>query len=196
MSTARKIQPISVADYLAGELTAKVKHEYLAGAVYAMSGGTNAHNLIASNCLGALFSRLRGKPCRAYNSDTKIRIRLQSHDRFYYPDVSVICRPNAPSDSFQDDPAVIVEVLSRKTRRIDEGEKKDAYLSISRLSAYVLLEQDTAAAVVYRRSTEGFTREIYTGLAATIQLEAVGVELPFAEVYDAVEFIAEPETDD
>jgi Uma2 family endonuclease len=110
--------------------------------------------------------------------------------------VSVICRPNAPSDSFQDDPAVIVEVLSRKTRRIDEGEKKDAYLSISSLSAYVLLEQDAAAAVVYRRSTEGFSREIYTGLEATIQLDAVGVELPFTEVYDSVEFIAEPETDD
>src|SRR6266567_2592347 len=121
MSAAKKLNLISVEDYLAGELQSPIKHEYLGGVVYAMAGARNAHNLIASNTLGALFGRLRGRPCRLYNSDTKIRIRLPTHTRFYYPDVSVICRPNPPTDTFQDDPAVLVEVLSRSTRRIDEG---------------------------------------------------------------------------
>jgi Uma2 family endonuclease len=195
MSAVPKLQLISVDDYLAGELQSTVKHEYLGGVVYAMSGARNVHNLIASNTLGALHGRLRGNRCRPYNSDTKIRIRLPFQVRFYYPDVSVICRPNPQSDSFQDDPAVVVEVISDRTRRIDEGEKKDAYLTIASLSAYIVVEQESAAVVVYRRTEQGFVREVYTGLDAVIPLPEIETELPLAEVYEGVEFSSEP-TDD
>jgi hypothetical protein len=82
MSAFKKLSPISVEDYLAGELVSPVKHEYLGGVVYAMAGARNAHNLIAGNVLIALGGRLRGRPCRPYNSDTKIRIRLPHHVRF------------------------------------------------------------------------------------------------------------------
>lgn len=102
-----------------------MKHEFLGGLTYAMAGASNVHNLIATNTSTALGYRLRGGRCRAYNSDTKVRIRLPQQIRFYYPDVSV-CRSNPPSDSFQDEPVVLVEVLSSQTRRLDEGEKKDA----------------------------------------------------------------------
>ena len=125
MTAAEKLNLISVEDYLAGELISPVKHEYLDGVVYAPAGARNAHNLIASNTLVALGSLLRGLRCRPFNSDTKIRIRLPAQVRFYYPDASVICRPNPQTDSFQDEPAALFEVLSRRTRRIDEGEKKD-----------------------------------------------------------------------
>jgi Uma2 family endonuclease len=193
MSTAKKIVLVSVEDYLAGELRSPVKHEYLGGAVYARAGARNAHNLIATNTLGALFGRLRGRPCRPYNSDTKVRVRLPTHTRFYYPDTSVICRSNPPTDSFQDEPAVLVEVLSRSTRRIDEGEKKDAYLTIPALHVYLLVEQESAAVVAYRRTANGFVREVYEGLDAVIPLGEIGVELPLAEVYETVEFAPESE---
>src|SRR5438270_5769414 len=152
MSTAKRLSFVSVEDYLDGELVSPIKHEYLAGVVYAMAGARNAHNLIATNAIAALHTRLRGRPCRVYNSDTKIRIRLPTHVRFYYPDASVICRPNPQTDSFQDEPAALFEVLSRGTRRIDEGEKKDAYLTIGSLGVYVLIEQETPAAIVFRRT--------------------------------------------
>src|SRR5262249_1868235 len=166
MSTAKKLNLVSVEDYLAGELISPVKHEYLGGVVYAMAGARNAHNLIASNTLGALHGHLRGQRCRAFNSDTKIRVRLPTHVRFYYADVSVICPPNPQPDSFQDEPAALFEVLSRGTRRTDEGEKKDAYLTIPSLGVYVLIEQETPAAIVFRRTDQGFVREVYQGLDA------------------------------
>jgi Uma2 family endonuclease len=134
MSTTKKLDLASIEAYLAEELVSPIKHEYLGGVVYALAGARNVHNLIATNTSGSLHARLRGKPCCPFNSDTKIRIRLPTHALFYYPDVSVICRPNPQTDSFQDDPAVLFEVLSRRTRRIDEGEKKDAYLTIPSLS--------------------------------------------------------------
>lgn len=195
MTAAPKRKPISVEDYLAGELVSPVKHEYLGGFVYAMAGARNVHNLIASNTLVSLGSRLRGKRCRAYNSDTKIRVRLPTHIRFYYPEVSVICRPNPAHDSFQDEPAALFEVLSKKTRRIDEGEKKDAYLTIPSLSVYALIEQDRPEIVVYRRTEHGFVREVHEGLTAMLPIPEIDVELPLAEIYDTVQFAPEPEDD-
>jgi Uma2 family endonuclease len=193
MSTAAKWNFVSVEDYLAGELRSDVKHEYVAGIVYAMSGARNIHNLLATNILGTLFGRLRGKPCRPFNSDTKVRIDMRSHLRFYYPDVQVVCRSNPGRDSFQDEPVVVVEVLSQRTRRIDVGEKKDGYLSIPSLAVYLLVEQESAMVVAFRRTKDGFVREVYEGLNATVPLTEIDTELPLNEVYDSVPFAPEPE---
>src|SRR4028118_549202 len=103
---------LSPEEYLEGELHSETKHEYLSGVIYAMAGAKNVHNEIATNILATLHARLRGKPCRPYNSDTKVRIRLPNQLRFYYPDVQVTCHPNPPDDTFQDRPVVIVEVIS------------------------------------------------------------------------------------
>jgi Uma2 family endonuclease len=195
-SPTRNLNLVSVEDYLAGELVSPIKHEYVAGMVYAMAGARNVHNLIASNALGSLHARLRGQPCRPYNSDTKIRLRLPMHFRFYYPDVSVICEPNPQTDSFQDKPAVLVEVLSAKTRRLDEGEKKDAYLTIPSLGVYLLVEQEMPAVVAFRRTQQGFVREVYQGLDAVVPLGEIGTVLPLAELYETVVFGPEVPEDD
>jgi Uma2 family endonuclease len=192
MTAALKWNFISVDDYLAGELVSPIKHEYIGGVVYAMAGARNVHNRIASNILGKLDARLEGRPCQPYNSDTKIRIRTPTQIRFYYPDVSVICRPNPPQDSFQDDPAMIVEVVSRATRRQDEGEKKDAYLTIPSLDVYMLVEQDLPLVQVFRRTETGFVHEVYQGLNTVIPLGEIEIELPLSEIYRGVEFMPEP----
>lgn len=196
MSAALKWNLVSVDDYLAGELASPIKHEYLGGVVYAMAGARNLHNRIATNVLGTLHSRLRGQPCQPFNSDTKIRIRLPTQTRFYYPDASIVCRPNADDDSYQDEPALIAEVLSKRTRRIDEGEKKDAYLSIPSLNVYLLVEQDAPLVTLFRRTEAGFVREVYEGLDVVIPLDEIDIVLPLAEIYAGVEFVPEPSDDE
>jgi Uma2 family endonuclease len=187
---------VSVEDYLAAELVSPIKHEYLGGAAYGMPTTRNRHNRIATNTLGALGVSLRGRRCQPFNSDTKIRIRLPTQTRFYYPDASVICEPNPDDDTFQDHPAVIAEVLSRSTRRIDEGEKKDAYLTIPSLNVYMLVEQDAPRVTVHRRTEAGFVREVYDGLDVVIPLSEIEIDLPLAEIYAGVEFAAEPGPDE
>lgn len=179
--------PVSEAVYLADEVRSPMRREYVGGFPYAMAGATNRHNVIAANVLVALHTRLRGRPCRPYDSDTKLRIRLPFELRFYYPDVSVTCRPNPQGDTFQDEPAMVVEVLSPDTRRIDQGEKLSAYLTIPSLAIYALVEPDLARIVVLRRQAAGFVREVHAGLAAVVPLPEIGCELPLAEVYDGVE---------
>jgi Uma2 family endonuclease len=187
MSTARKLDLVSVEDYLASELDSPIRREYVDGYVYAMAGGRNSHSRIKMNTTVAVGRRLLGRPCQPFNSDTKIRIRLKRRVRFYYPDLSVVCESNPGHETFQDKPAVLFEVLSRSTRRIDEGEKKDAYLTIPSLGAYVLIEQSRPRVVVYRRST-GFTPEVYEGLDAVLPLPEIEIEVPLSEIYASVQF--------
>lgn len=135
-----------------------------------------------------MFGRLRGKACQPCDSDTKIRVRMPGHTRYYYPDASVVCQPNPESDSFEDQPRIVFEVLSRGTRRIDEGEKKDAYLTIPSLAVYVLVEQLLPAIVVYRRADQAFIPEVYEGIDAVLPLPEIGVDLPLAEIYQRMKF--------
>ncbi len=188
MSAAKKVELLTVDAYLAGERVAKKKHEYAGGYVYAMAGAKNVHNVIAGTFYGLLFAKLRGRPCQPYNTDTKVRIRMATHTRFYYPDGMVVCEPNSQGDEFQDRPVVLAEVLSVSTRRIDEGEKCDAYLTIPTLSAYLLVETERPRIVVYHRTPEGFVPHGYDGLDAVIPLEAIGTDLALKELYERVDF--------
>lgn len=189
MTAVKQPDFVSVTDYLAGEEVSQTKHEYLGGTVHAMAGATIRHNDIAGNCFACLHASLRGKPCRPYNSDTKIRIEFADHTRFYYPDAMVVCQSNPESDHFQNQPVVIVEVLSESTRRTDLGEKRDAYLTIPSLKVLLFVETDSASVTLHRRAPEGgFTIERHSGLDAVIPLPEIDAALALADLYERVEF--------
>ncbi len=190
MSAAQQLQPIAINDYLRGEVGAKQKHEYIDGSVYSMAGASNNHNLIATNATVTLGGQLRGKPCRVFNSDAKIRVRSARGTRFYYPDLSVVCEPNPANDSFHDLPVVVVEVISASTRRTDEYEKRESYLMIESLSVYILIEQKAPAVVVYRRCENGFVTESYLGLDSIIPLPEIECNLALADVYANAIFLS------
>ena len=160
----------------------------MGGVLYAMTGAGNAHNRVATNITIALGGTLRGRPCQVFNSDTKIQLMLPTQTRYYYPDVSVVCRSNPPTDSFQDEPVVVVEVLSPSTRRLDHGENREAYLMLSSLRVYLMVETTPAAVIAYRRTDQGFVREDYTGLDAVVPLPEIEADLPLTEAYERVEF--------
>jgi len=189
MNALKQPDSISIEDYLAGEEVSDVKHEFLGGTVHAMAGATIRHNNIAGNCFAFLHGKLRGKSCQPYNSDTKVRIEFPDHTRFYYPDAMVVCKTNPESDHFQDNPVIIIEVLSDSTRRTDLGEKRDAYLAIPSLKVLLFIESDSPAVTLYRRKPGGgFASELHTGLESTIPLPEIEASLPLAELYERVEF--------
>src|SRR2546423_8717771 len=93
METAKKLGMVTVGDYLSGELRSEVRHEYVGGSVYAMAGASEEHNAIAGNLFAALHAHLRGKPCRVFFVDMKVRLLITHTDIFYYPDLMVACDP-------------------------------------------------------------------------------------------------------
>ena len=184
MSAVSTPRLISVQDYLEGELHSEVRHEYLGGTVHAMAGGTNRHSDLLLNAAAALLIRLRGKPCRPSSSETKVRIQSPTQTRFYYPDVMVTCDRNDGNLTYQDQPVVLIEVLSPSTRRIDGGEKRDWYLTIPSLRAYLRVEPDRPHVLVDRRGDQGFAAELYEGEDAVIPLPEIDTELPLRELYE------------
>src|SRR5258708_28293024 len=142
MQLAAQIDGVSVEDYLATEEGSEIKHEYIDGALYAMAGASKEHNQIAGNIYAILHNGLRGRRCRAFISDLKVRLKLMGDDVFYYPDVVVGCDPRDTHRHFLRFPKVIVEVASKSTERLDRREKRLSYQTLETLEEYVLVAQD------------------------------------------------------
>jgi len=143
---------ISESDYLDGERISEIKHEYIDGVVYAMAGASTKHNVISRNILTEFSNHLKQKKssCYTFSSDMKVKISDVS-TRFFYPDVMVVCDINNDNDYFQNSPVIIVEVLSKSTRKNDFTIKMMSYFNIPTLEEYVLIEQDICQVQVYRK---------------------------------------------
>lgn len=181
MATAQQIAFMSEEEYLEGEKIAAQKHEYVDGHIYAMAGAHSNHNSLAMNVSVAFANHLKGKPCRAYMSDMKVRIGNGS--KYYYPDVLVNCPP--VNGYFTETPTIIVEVLSNSTRRIDETEKRMAYMQIETLEEYVLIAQDFVQIEVIRKS-EGWKSAKYF-LGDEVTFTSIGLTLSVEAIYDGVD---------
>ena len=184
---------MSVEDYLQGELQSPVKHELIDGQVVAMAGASANHERIAGNVYGELRNHLKSLPCEPFGSDMKVRVR----DNFYYPDVLVDCHFDESEPYFTSTPVIIVEVLSRSTRKMDERTKLLDYINIPTLKEYVTIEQDIADVTVYRKSDDW--RSTHYFLGETIYFESIDFSLPVEEMYyrvkneDVADFLAHKE---
>jgi Uma2 family endonuclease len=188
MSSAEKPDYYSDQEYLQFENQSLSKNEYIDGWIRAMTGASLRHNVVAGNCFLSLGNQLKGSPCRPYNSDTKLRIDQGKSKRYYYPDVQVVCRSNEPTSVFQDQPVLIIEVLSPSTRNYDLNEKLEAYLQIPSLECYIVLEQHQPIATVFRKTNDGFSRQLVQGTDSIIDLPFFNGSLSLADVYEGVEF--------
>ncbi len=175
---------ISPAEYLEGEKVTKVRHQYVDGEVYAMAGGTKAHNEVAGNFYGLLRAHLRGTPCRVFIGDVKVHVAWDWRERFYYPDVVVGCEANDADPYAVEQPKLIVEVLSDSTERDDRSDKFYAYRRLPSLEEYVLVAQDVRRVEVYRRET-GWDLEVYRE-EGRFNLRYLELELSIADVYEGV----------
>lgn len=175
----------SAADYLAGERTSDVRHEYVGGHVYAMAGGSEEHNTLGLNLASALRAHLRGKPCRVYMADMKVALRIASEEIFYYPDVMVVCDARDTDRYVKRLPRVVIEVLSPETERTDRREKFLGYTQIETLEEYVLVAQDKMENVIYRRANR-WQPEVFTKAEHVLRLASLDFEVLLSAVYERV----------
>jgi Uma2 family endonuclease len=172
---------ISVEDYLKGELTSDIKHELIDGCVYAMAGASANHERISVNILSEFRNHLKNSPCEPFGSDMKLRINAN----FFYPDVMVDCLFDNSTPYFTQIPIIIVEVLSKSTRKKDTTLKLLSYINIPSLKEYVLIEQNFVDIEVLRRS-EGWLPKHYF-LGDEITFESIGLTLSVEDIYHRVQ---------
>lgn len=176
-------------EYLALERAAEYKSEYLDGAIFAMSGTSEIHNVIALNIARRLGNALEDRPCRVYMSD--VRVRVAASRLYTYPDVVAVCGPREFADDQKDtllNPAVIVEVLSPATETYDRGKKFAHYAWLPSLTDYVLVAQEEVRVEHFQRQGVGWFLTICTALDEMLRLPSLDTDVPLAAIYKNVEF--------
>lgn len=187
MSLAKKSDKMSEQEYLEAEKMSEVKHEYIAGYVYAMAGASKNHSLIIKNVLYGLENILRQikSPCKIFSSDMKIKENV-TRTQYFYPDVVVVCdTSHDDSEYYTNSPVIIVEVLSSSTRIKDKTSKKLAYFNIPTLQEYVLIEQDCCEITVFRKNEDW--RPMFYFLGDFITFESIDVTLSVEDIYYQVD---------
>ncbi len=175
---------VSVVEYLHDEELSDIRHEYLNGTIHAMAGGTLRHSVIAKHILIGLDKQLKGKRCHSFGSDAAVHISLERDNRYYYPYASVACSPFDPNARAVENPVVIFEVLSPSTARIDQTEKKDAYLACDSIHHYILVEPEHVEMTIYSRKADGWEMTVYNERTDALPLTAIEVALSLAEIYE------------
>ncbi len=182
---------MTVEEYLDLERSSTVKHEYFAGAAYAMVGAKLSHVRIVGSTYALLYEQLRGRGgCNIDVSDLRVRT---PGGLLAYPDIVVVRGEDEVLRDERGDtllnPTLIAEVLSPSTEAYDRGFKFEQYKLISSLREYVLIAQDRPRVERYLRQLDG--QWLYTdifGLHEQMRLESVDCVIELARLYERVRF--------
>jgi len=182
MSAQLKLTP---QEYLAQERLSQTKHEYIKGEIFAMSGGSFAHNLISSNLIATLHSQLKKRPCCVLPSDQ----RVQVIEGYVYPDITIVCgQPQFSDGDNLTNLIAIIEVLSPSTADYDGSGKFARYRQNPSIQEYLLVAQDKQHVMHYvRQANNRWLLTEYFDENAQFELLSIACTLTFADIYDKVE---------
>ncbi len=184
MTSTASRRRYSLRDYLDVEELSVVRHEFIDGEIVAMAGGTPEHAALSGTVSALLGAAIRGRPCRVYSAD--LRIRVLATGLATYADAVVICGPeerDPDSPTHVTNPTLIVEVLSPSTEDYDRTEKRAHYQRIPALREYVLVAQDRAQIDRWRREPSGEWIVAVFGAGSHVELTSIGATLDVDELY-------------
>lgn len=176
-------------EYVKLEAATGLKHEFDSGVVTAMAGGTPEHARLAARTTFVLEDNLKGKPCKPFSSDLKVK----AGGKVLYPDVSVLCPPVKRDPAFPDavlNPRVIFEVLSESTEAYDRGAKFALYRENRELTDYVLISPERIYGEHYSRHNDDTWNLTFLGAQSVLRLPSVECEIPLASLYEGMELVA------
>lgn len=176
------LRAFTLEDYWAVELESPLRHEYFDGVIYAMAGGKPRHNEVAANVQYALRRGLEGTPWRPIGADQRLKV---ADGKYTYADLSVFCgrievAPGPPPDTATN-PVLVVEVLSDATRTYDLGDKREKYQAVASVDEIWLIEPERTWVKVLRRTSGGWTEDVYEDPGAALTYRGAAVAL--ADVY-------------
>jgi len=173
---------VSLDEYLEGERTSDIRHEYFDGQVHAMAGGTSRHNAATLFFAGRLDAHLSGSSCQTFSSDFKIRIDFQGLDLFYYPDVFVSCESDDNHRLYREKPKFWLEVMSDDENK-DRVEKYLVARRINSMEEFVIVSADPQKPEIsiFRKSA-GWEPPIVVK-SGDVYFESVDIHLSVDELY-------------
>lgn len=181
----------TIEEYLEMEQASQEKHEYYQGGIFAMSGAKVTHNIIAMNTAALFTNKLKGKPCRPFNSDQ--RIHIEKNSLFTYPDISIVCGKIETRNNDEwnvINPTIIIEILSPSTRDYDRGQKFKLYRDIPSLKEYILIDSESVNVEIFFLNQHGnWELKEYKTIDDSFYLDSVQVKLELNEIYEGTRLI-------
>ncbi len=185
---ARKINNLTVEEYIQQEIESSCKYEYHDGKIYALAGGTLNHGLICGNIFGELRSRLKENDSKCLPLNTDIKLHIQKTNSYVYPDTMVICgdikmateEPNSVTN-----PVLIIEVLSKSTAEYDRGDKFHLYRQIPSFKEYVIIDQKRYIVDVHYKPENSDLWKItrFEGIDKTVFFQSIDISIPMKDLY-------------
>lgn len=159
-----------------------LRHEFVRGEIFAMTGASDPHNELSGNLYALLRQPLRGAPCRAYMGDGKVRIGAA--DCGFYPDVLASCAESDRADRHvKRSPVLAVEVLSASTAAFAIGDQFAACRQSDSLREYALIDQERIRVQIYRRTDEQRVAPS-VGPGERPRLESVQLDCPMETLHE------------
>lgn len=178
---------ITAEEYFVWEETQLERHDFYYGEVFAMAGGTLAHNTVTGNAFVALKQHVKGSPCRVFMGD--VRVQLSKAQHYSYPDVFVTCdaRDTAQESAIVVQfPSLIVEVLSPSTSAYDVGLKFEAYRAMESVQEVLFVHIERRSADLYQRSAAPQWTLTPLGESGVLNLKSVNFNLPVRDLFEGV----------
>lgn len=173
---------LTAAQYLELEQISDIRHEYLAGDVYAIAANNLKHQLIAGN----IYVYLQLKLWNSYKVDAAPSVIIDAPLQLLFPDVCVGKMPDRGSWT-ETHPILIIEVTSSCKLR-DRSKKLLAYQNLAPLTEYAIVSQDRVQVEVYCLDNQNqWQRKVY-GVGESVELLSVGLTMPTAQIYEDVWF--------
>lgn len=181
MSAVINTNTISTKKYLQDEINREVKHELIAGRIYAMAEASKNHERISGNIHAEFSHHLKSSPCEAFASGIKVKAGLN----FFYPDVMVVCDDKTANEHYTEYPVIIIEVLSQSTYQKDRTTKRFSYLNLPSLLEYILVEQDFVDIEVLRKNDDWKSKHYFLG--DNVNFESIDLSISVEDIYNRVQ---------
>ncbi len=173
----------TVEEYILLDEVSDIRHEFINGQLYDMSGTTDLHNEIVGNIYFYLRNLLSNTLWKIYFENVKCKI--QGEDYYTYPDVFITNNKSDHENKYiKQHPFLIVEVLSDSTRKYDSVDKFIQYQKIDSLQYYILVEPEVYSVHCFGKDDNGqWQAAIFTKLEEVIELKLLSIEVPLQAIY-------------
>lgn len=190
MSAQPKLK-YTLQEYLELDRNSEARLEYWDGEIFDMSGVSPEHDQIEGNLHFHLRGKLRGKQCRIFLANT--RIKVPSLPPYRYGDSSGLCGVPQYDEiggiKVLTNPSIIIEVLSSSTEAYDRGDKFTNYKSIPSLREYLLVAQHRHHVSHFVKQGDGsWNHREFNSLDEVVKLVSLECELSLREIYEDLDF--------
>lgn len=190
LKVQRQPRLYTLADYLLRESRSKVLHEYYNGIISKLPMAKGPHNIITMNIAAALKNAFKAAGKKYIVLGGQQLVYLPELNFSLYPDVLVVIEKPEYWDKNQvllTNPVMIVEVLSRSTRKYDKSDKFAAYKTLPSFAEYVLIEPEKCAIETHFREAPHLWRdEFFKELTGSIPLKSLEISIEVADIYENI----------